>query len=388
LGSVFSGRKARGTFAAPSAVLNGDTLATYRGFGYGTTNYGSGGAGMLVRTTQDWTDTANGTQVRFFVTANNSTTSAEVAVITSSGGFCLGCGNNTPSNGIDIVRNGTAQYTASAYGVQPGLQPTFLGRAGRGIAAAPTATLNNDALAAFVGAGYGATTGVSGHRAGMTIHAQEDWTDTAQGAQIIFRTTPTGSTTLTDAMRIGGAGNVVIGGSGAAFDRLHVLGDVRVGTTGTNGCLKDFSGAGIIGTCASDLRYKKNITSFPNVLGSLTSLRPVHYFWRAEEFPDQGFGDRRASGLIAQEVEAVLPELVVTGADGFKAVDYGKLPLLTIQAIKELKAENDALAARNAALETRLAELERTGSDIDRVRERLSEVERLLGELLAASRQR
>ena len=47
--------------------------------------------------------------------------------------------------------------------------------------------------------------------------------------------------------------------------------------------------------------------------------------------------------MIAQDVEQVLPELVVTGDDGFKAVDYSKLPLLTIQAVKELKAENDAL---------------------------------------------
>ena len=44
----------------------------------------------------------------------------------------------------------------------------------------------------------------------------------------------------------------------------------------------------------------------------------------------------------------MLPELVVTNDDGFKAVDYSKLPLLTIQAVKELKAENDALKQRVA----------------------------------------
>ena len=40
----------------------------------------------------------------------------------------------------------------------------------------------------------------------------------------------------------------------------------------------------------------------------------------------------------------------MTGADGFKTVDYSKLPLLTIQAVKELKAENDAYALPNPTL--------------------------------------
>ena len=121
----------------------------------------------------------------------------------------------------------------------------------------------------------------------------------------------------------------------------EVFGDIRVGTTGTNGCIKNFAGTGIIGTCASDRRYKKDITPFGRVLKQVAALQPVHYFWRAADFPQQHFGDSRAYGLIAQDVEAVLPELVVTSEDGFKAVDYTKLPLLTIQAVKELKAEND-----------------------------------------------
>ena len=87
------------------------------------------------------------------------------------------------------------------------------------------------------------------------------------------------------------------------------------------------------------------------MLDQLTALQPVHYFWRAAEFPERHFGDSRAYGLIAQDVEQVLPELVVTNDDGFKAVDYSKLPLLTIQAVKDLKAENDALKQRVAELE-------------------------------------
>ena len=62
--------------------------------------------------------------------------------------------------------------------------------------------------------------------------------------------------------------------------------------------------------------------------------------------------------MVAQDVEQVLPELVVTNADGYKAVDYSKLPLMMLQAIKELKAENDSLRRHNAAMDARLKALE------------------------------
>src|SRR3954468_8885593 len=106
-------------------------------------------------------------------------------------------------------------------------------------------------------------------------------------------------------MAITAAGDVGTGttldGNGfpTAADKLQMFGDVRVGTTGTNGCLKNFAGTGIAGTCASDRRFKKDTTPFRPVLTQLAALQPVHYFWRAEEFPDRHFGDAQAYGLIA-----------------------------------------------------------------------------------------
>jgi hypothetical protein len=168
-------------------------------------------------------------------------------------------------------------------------------------------------------------------------------------------------------------------GTSTPQDRLDVRGDVRVGSTGTDGCIKDFGGNPIIGTCASDLRFKKDIIPFGHVLDQLAVLQPVHYSWRMSEFPHRGFGNRRAYGLIAQQVEQVLPELVVTGDDGFKAVDYSKLPLLTIQAVKDLKSENDALKQR-------LAELEKF--DPEALKQRVAELERRLTELLTSASRR
>ena len=105
-------------------------------------------------------------------------------------------------------------------------------------------------------------------------------------------------------------GNVGIGSFNdipTVLDKLQVFGDMRVGTSGTNGCIKNFAGTGIAGTCSSDRRFKKDITPFAPVLDQLTALQPVHYFWRAADFPERHFGNARNYGLIAQDVEAVLP---------------------------------------------------------------------------------
>ena len=61
----------------------------------------------------------------------------------------------------------------------------------------------------------------------------------------------------------------------------------------------------------------------------------------------------------------------MTGEDGFKAVDYSKLPLLTIQAVKELKTQNDELKAQNDDLKTQN----------DALKDRVTEIERLIKEM-------
>lgn len=153
-------------------------------------------------------------------------------------------------------------------------------------------------------------------------------------------------------------------GTTAPVDRLQVAGDIRVGT-GATGCVKDADGTVIAGTCSSDLRLKTAITSFPSVLDKLVRLQPVHFYWRAEEYPDKHFGKSLSFGLVAQDVEDVMPELVGEDEDGYKVVRYSKLPLLMLQAIKDLKTENalwqlqiTALHQQNAAMKVRLTSLE------------------------------
>jgi Chaperone of endosialidase len=99
------------------------------------------------------------------------------------------------------------------------------------------------------------------------------------------------------------------------------------------------------GTCLSDARLKTNIQPFPNVLDKLTQLRPVHFDWKSSAPSELHLGSGPQYGFIAQDVEKVFPEMVSTGKDGYRRVNYGQLPYLLLQGVRELKATNDSLGA-------------------------------------------
>lgn len=92
-------------------------------------------------------------------------------------------------------------------------------------------------------------------------------------------------------------------------------------------------------TSLSDKRVKENIETVENGLDLVSQLRGVWYNKIGEE-------DRKV-GVIAQEVEEVLPEVVKTDTEGMKSVDYGKMVGVLIEAIKDLKAEIKELKAGN-----------------------------------------
>ena len=80
---------------------------------------------------------------------------------------------------------------------------------------------------------------------------------------------------------------------------------------------------------------------------------------------DPATGNRQA-GVIAQEVEAVLPEVVHTDAvTGMKSVAYGNMVALLIQAVKEMKCELDGVKAE---LDDNKAELDDNKAELDSVK--------------------
>jgi hypothetical protein len=104
---------------------------------------------------------------------------------------------------------------------------------------------------------------------------------------------------------------------------------------------------------SSDARFKTNVAPLTNALAKLEKIHGVSFEWNALYKSLGRATGHREIGVIAQEVEAVFPELVTTwGDEHYRAIDYGRLTVALIEAIKELKAENIALQQRIEALET------------------------------------
>ena len=89
----------------------------------------------------------------------------------------------------------------------------------------------------------------------------------------------------------------------------------------------------------SDLRLKTDIKNIENALDKLCSLNGVTY--RLKDSKDEN--DKRQTGLIAQEVNDVLPEAVIINNDGYYNLAYGNMTGLIVEAIKELKKEIDLI---------------------------------------------
>jgi hypothetical protein len=85
----------------------------------------------------------------------------------------------------------------------------------------------------------------------------------------------------------------------------------------------------------SDERVKENVRTIDNALEKATQLRGVYYTRIGEQDPE--------TGVIAQEIEKILPEVVSEDESGAKSVAYGNVIGLLIEAIKDLKEEIDDL---------------------------------------------
>jgi hypothetical protein len=118
-----------------------------------------------------------------------------------------------------------------------------------------------------------------------------------------------------------------------------------VGTLYCNGTAGNNTG---VWSNLSDRRLKKEIEPIQNALETVGQLQPVSFRWKDEK-KDAEFG--RVRGLIAQDVEKVIPEWIKTNLDGYKQIEPIGVDALLIEAIKELKAENEDLRERILKLE-------------------------------------
>jgi hypothetical protein len=151
---------------------------------------------------------------------------------------------------------------------------------------------------------------------------------------------------LPERMRIvGDTGNVGIG-TNAPSQRLQVNGNILANNV----------------MLPSDARLKEDIHTITRARELLQALHGVHYRWKKDAQAKFGTTSGDDIGLLAQDVQRVLPEAVTTLPDGTLTVSYDKVVPLLVEALKAQDAKLQQLEANEAklkALEARLEKLER-----------------------------
>ncbi|MFA7255032.1 MAG: tail fiber domain-containing protein [Candidatus Omnitrophota bacterium] len=138
-------------------------------------------------------------------------------------------------------------------------------------------------------------------------------------------------------MRIDTNGNVGIGVAPSSTYKLDVAGTLHSTT---------------VPWTSSDSRFKKEVTPLTGALATVERLQGVNFEWRVEDFPSRGFEKGKQIGLIAQDVEKVVPEMVSTdkSPEGYKSLAYEKAIPILIEAVKEQQQQIDLLKKEIAEL--------------------------------------
>jgi hypothetical protein len=171
------------------------------------------------------------------------------------------------------------------------------------------------------------------NRADVGDHAAILFTDNNVGGYIGFRTYASNNVAAGSDCLIYGTYNdhIFQAGASGVFNgktevfRMYLNGDARA--TGNI-------------TAYSDARVKENIVTIDNALEKTLALRGVYYTRTDKEDKSQKMG------VIAQEIQQILPQVVSEDHNGMLSVAYGNIVGILIEAIKELKAEIDELKSQ------------------------------------------
>lgn len=142
------------------------------------------------------------------------------------------------------------------------------------------------------------------------------------------------------------ANPVILGTSGAERVRVTASGSVGIGTSSPSYTLH--VNGSVAGTSAyvnlSDVRFKKNIKPLNDSLSKVLQLNGVSFDWNKDFDESMNLDELNHIGLLAQEVEKIIPQSVFTSSDKnkTKSVAYSDLVPVLIEAIKELNAKIEA----------------------------------------------
>jgi hypothetical protein len=289
--------------------------------------------------------------VRFVTAIDGSGNPTATTVIDPNGQ--LGVGTTVPGFKIHVV--GVVDPTSLTFDSYGTVASNIIGRRAEGTVGSPSHCLTDDALLVLNGRGYGATGFSNASRAAIRLLAAENWSDTAQGAYIRFETTPTGSTTKAERMRIAASGNVGIGVTNPTHQLELSQDSAAKPSTNT-------------WTIFSDGRLKDPESIEPFTEGSefIKQLpQPVWYRYTKESgLPSEA----RAVGWIAQDIAPVAPFMVRRTKQKLKRTDReetetlslntNELPYAMLNCIKQMLHTQEELIDKVERLEAKLRELE------------------------------
>jgi len=326
------------TVAGTSGQLNtfiGYIAGSSNATGYNNTAIG---AESLQRSTTAYENTALGQAALYYITTGYQNTAVGKSAVasTTTGIRNVGIGSQALYGNSDGWYNTGMGYEAGYYS-QTGYGNTFLGyRAGRGTTWRTLSSYN-------VVIGYDAGQSLSYNSDNnIFIGNQAGYSETGSNTLYIDNTSNPASSAFiygnmsTDVLTFNA--NVGIGTT-APTNTLDVNGSARfrsVGTSNVSNVPLYITSTGILSTSSSDERLKSNITTIEGAVDKVMQLRGVTFDWAGDGV--------RATGMIAQEVLNVMPELVFQSPiDGYYGIRYGETSGLLIEATKELNTKLVAL---------------------------------------------
>jgi hypothetical protein len=237
--------------------------------------------------------------------------------------YTIGDGGLTQNNFTTTLKNKLDGIAASAnnYSLP---EATSTARGGIELFSDTDQTVAANAVSSTAGRTYG----IQLNSAGQAV-VNVPWVDTNTN------TTYTAGTGLT----LSGTQFSVTANTYAAASHTHTPTQAGLGNLSSSGnsLAGNFTATGDI-TAYSDARVKENIETLPNALESVKQMRGVTYNKIGEE--------KQSIGVIAQELEEVVPQLVHTNEEGMKSVAYGNITALLIEALKEQQEQIEELKAQ------------------------------------------
>ncbi len=310
-----------------------------------------------------YNNTASGDYATAIGTLNNASGYAATAmgrVNEASGDYAFATGNVTTASGVTAFAMGGSTVASGNYAASLGLgtiaQPYAALVAGRFNISSAAYSGSNwvDTDPLFI-LGNGASSSVRGNAFSVLKNANTGINVPAPQAALHIKGT---TATFDSHLRL------ETFGSSTDYMNLSYDGSTKFKNFGTNDeyqfrndenliiCrMLDNGNMVIAGTLTqnSDARLKKNIHPLQNSLQKLLNIHGYHYNWR-----DTARTQQLQSGLLAQEIEQQMPELVSKDEEGMSSVNYSGLIPYLVEAMKELKAENEQLKNEIEALNKRI----------------------------------